>query len=106
MASANLADRYISDRFLPDKAIDLVDEAGSRLRIKRMKTLPDYKDIENELAKVVESKKQQGQGDFEEWAACATPRRSCWPARSPRSRRSRTRASTCSTRSTRRPSPR
>ena len=38
VASANLADRYISDRFLPDKAIDLIDEAGSRLRIKRMQT--------------------------------------------------------------------
>ncbi len=67
VASANLADRYISDRFLPDKAIDLVDEAGSRLRIKRMKTPPDYKDIENELAKVVESKKKAvEQQDFEE----------------------------------------
>ena len=36
VAAANLADRYISDRHLPDKAIDLIDEAGSRLRIKRM----------------------------------------------------------------------
>ena len=36
VAAANLADRYISDRFLPDKAIDLIDEAGSRLRIRRM----------------------------------------------------------------------
>src|SRR5665213_2202644 len=38
IAAANLADRYISDRFLPDKAIDLIDEAGSRLRIRRMDT--------------------------------------------------------------------
>ena len=38
VAAANLADRYISDRHLPDKAIDLIDEAGSRLRIKRMET--------------------------------------------------------------------
>ena len=38
VASANLADRYIADRHLPDKAIDLIDEAGSRLRIKRMET--------------------------------------------------------------------
>src|SRR5919109_1087294 len=36
VAAANLADRYISDRYLPDKAIDLIDEAGSRLRIRRM----------------------------------------------------------------------
>ena len=37
VAAANLADRYISDRFLPDKAIDLIDEAGSRLRIRRIR---------------------------------------------------------------------
>ncbi|HEX4903533.1 MAG TPA: Clp protease N-terminal domain-containing protein, partial [Acidimicrobiales bacterium] len=53
VAAANLADRYISDRHLPDKAIDLIDEAGSRLRIKRMQTPPDYKELENELAGVV-----------------------------------------------------
>jgi ATP-dependent Clp protease ATP-binding subunit ClpC len=41
VAAANLADRYIADRHLPDKAIDLIDEAGSRLRIKRMETPPD-----------------------------------------------------------------
>src|ERR687897_411974 len=67
VASANLADRYISDRFLPDKAIDLIDEAGSRLRIKRMETPGDYKDLENELATVVESKKKAVEAqDFEE----------------------------------------
>ncbi len=67
VASANLADRYISDRFLPDKAIDLIDEAGSRLRIKRMQTPSDYKDLENEMATVVESKKKAvEQQDFEE----------------------------------------
>jgi ATP-dependent Clp protease ATP-binding subunit ClpC len=67
VASANLADRYISDRFLPDKAIDLIDEAGSRLRIKRMQTPGDYKDLENELAQVVESKKKAVESqDFEE----------------------------------------
>jgi len=66
VASANLADRYISDRFLPDKAIDLIDEAGSRLRIKRMQTPGDYKDLENELAEVVEAKKKAvEQQDFE-----------------------------------------
>ena len=66
VASANLADRYISDRHLPDKAIDLIDEAGSRLRIKRMETPPDYKDIENQIADVVESKKKAVEDqDFE-----------------------------------------
>ena len=44
VAAANLADRYIADRHLPDKAIDLIDEAGSKLRIRRMSTPPDYKD--------------------------------------------------------------
>ncbi len=66
VAAANLADRYISDRFLPDKAIDLIDEAGSRLRIRRMKTPPDYREIENELAEVVSSKKEAVESqDFE-----------------------------------------
>src|SRR6266576_3425993 len=41
VAAASLADRYISDRFLPDKAIDLIDEAGARMRIKRMTAPPD-----------------------------------------------------------------
>ncbi len=66
VAAANLADRYISDRFLPDKAIDLIDEAGSRLRIRRMKTPPDYREIENELAEVISEKKQAVESqDFE-----------------------------------------
>ena len=66
VAAANLADRYIADRHLPDKAIDLIDEAGSRLRIKRMETPPDYKDIENKIAEVVEKKKQAVEDqDFE-----------------------------------------
>ena len=56
VAAANLADRYISDRYLPDKAIDLIDEAGSRLRIRRMTTPPEYNQIENEIAKIREEK--------------------------------------------------
>ena len=67
VAAANLADRYISDRFLPDKAIDLIDEAGSRLRIRRMQTPPDYQEIENELSDVVNSKQGAVESqDFEE----------------------------------------
>ena len=66
VAAANLADRYISDRHLPDKAIDLIDEAGSRLRIKRMETPPDYKEIEDKIAAVVEEKKAAVEAqDFE-----------------------------------------
>jgi ATP-dependent Clp protease ATP-binding subunit ClpC len=56
VAAANLADRYISDRHLPDKAIDLIDEAGSRLRIRRMQAPPDYRDLEDEIAKVRKEK--------------------------------------------------
>ena len=67
VAAANLADRYISDRHLPDKAIDLIDEAGSRLRIKRMETPPDYKELENEIAQVQRSKKEAVEAqNFEE----------------------------------------
>ncbi len=56
VTAANLADRYIADRYLPDKAIDLIDEAGSRLRIRRMSTPPDYKVIEEEIAKARKDK--------------------------------------------------
>src|SRR5437763_241266 len=52
VAAANLADRYISDRHLPDKAIDLIDEAGSRMRIKRISAPSDYREFEEEIAKV------------------------------------------------------
>ena len=52
VAAANLADRYISDRHLPDKAIDLIDEAGSRLRIRRMQAPPDYRELEDKIASV------------------------------------------------------
>jgi ATP-dependent Clp protease ATP-binding subunit ClpC len=48
-AAAELADRYISDRFLPDKAIDLIDEAASRLRIRSMSQPPVYRDLEDEI---------------------------------------------------------
>ncbi len=48
-AAAELADRYISDRFLPDKAIDLIDEAASRARIKSMTAPPVYRELEEEI---------------------------------------------------------
>jgi ATP-dependent Clp protease ATP-binding subunit ClpC len=67
VAAANLADRYISDRHLPDKAIDLIDEAGSRMRIKRMDTPDDMREIETDLAEVVQRKKAAVESqDFEE----------------------------------------
>ena len=52
VAAAQLADRYISDRFLPDKAIDLIDEAGSRMRIRRMIAPPDLREYDEKIAKV------------------------------------------------------
>ena len=56
VAAANLADRYISDRHLPDKAIDLIDEAGARLRIRRMQAPPDYREIEDAISAVRKEK--------------------------------------------------
>ena len=55
-AAANLADRYISDRFLPDKAIDLIDEAGSRLRIKRMTAPPELRAFDEKIAEARKAK--------------------------------------------------
>src|SRR5947199_1876483 len=55
-AAAELASRYISDRFLPDKAIDLIDEAASRMRIKSMTAPPVYRDLEEEIEKVLAEK--------------------------------------------------
>ena len=56
VAAANLADRYISDRQLPDKAIDLIDEAGSRLRIRRMSVPSDAKTLDDEIARLRKEK--------------------------------------------------
>ncbi|MBE9182513.1 ATP-dependent Clp protease ATP-binding subunit [Oculatella sp. LEGE 06141] len=55
-AAAKLADRYIADRFLPDKAIDLIDEAGSRVRISYTKRIAAAKDLNKELRQVLENK--------------------------------------------------
>ena len=51
-SAAELADRYISDRFLPDKAIDLIDEAASRMRIRTMTAPPSYRELEEEISSV------------------------------------------------------
>ena len=69
VAAGNLADRYISDRFLPDKAIDLIDEAGSRLRIRRLTAPPDLQDLEDEAATVRQQKESAiDDQDFEKAA--------------------------------------
>ncbi|TML40898.1 MAG: ATP-dependent Clp protease ATP-binding subunit [Actinobacteria bacterium] len=57
-ASATLADRYIQDRHLPDKAIDLIDEAASRMRIKTMSAPPRYRELEDEIEKVRKDKEE------------------------------------------------
>ena len=54
--AVNLAARYISDRFLPDKAVDLIDEAGARLRIKRMTAPPEIKVLEEKAGKLKRAK--------------------------------------------------
>ncbi len=57
-AAANLGDRYISDRFLPDKAIDLIDEAGSRVRLLNSKLPPAAKEVDKELRKIQKQKEE------------------------------------------------
>jgi ATP-dependent Clp protease ATP-binding subunit ClpC len=56
VAAARLANRYITDRFLPDKAIDLIDEAASRLRIRAMTAPPDFRELEEKLQQVRQEK--------------------------------------------------
>ena len=69
-AAANMADRYVSDRFLPDKAIDLIDEAGSRLRIKRMTAPPELRAFDEKIAEARKAKESAIDGqDFEGAAA-------------------------------------
>ena len=69
-AAANMADRYISDRFLPDKAIDLIDEAGSRLRIKRMTAPAELREYDEKIAEARKAKESAIDGqDFEGAAA-------------------------------------
>jgi ATP-dependent Clp protease ATP-binding subunit ClpC len=66
VSAATLADRYISDRFLPDKAIDLIDEAGSRLRIRRMTAPADLREFDDKIADVRSRKEAAIDGqDFE-----------------------------------------
>src|SRR6201747_1693994 len=70
VAAATLADRYISDRFLPDKAIDLIDEAGSRMRIRRMTAPPDLREFDEKIANVRREKESAIDAqDFEEAAS-------------------------------------
>jgi ATP-dependent Clp protease ATP-binding subunit ClpC len=70
VAAAQMADRYISDRFLPDKAIDLIDEAGARLRIRRMTSPPELRDLDDKIADVRRDKEGAiDEQDFEKAAS-------------------------------------
>jgi ATP-dependent Clp protease ATP-binding subunit ClpC len=69
VSAANLADRYVNDRYLPDKAIDLIDEAGARLRIRRMTAPPDLREFDERIATVRLEKESAIDGqDFEKAA--------------------------------------
>jgi ATP-dependent Clp protease ATP-binding subunit ClpC len=70
VSAATLADRYVSDRHLPDKAIDLIDEAGSRLRIRRMTVPPEIREFDEKIAAARKEKESAIDGqDFEKAAS-------------------------------------
>jgi ATP-dependent Clp protease ATP-binding subunit ClpC len=72
VAAATMGDRYISDRFLPDKAIDLIDEAGARLRIRRMAAPPELKEFEDQISDV--RMRKEGAIDAQDFEAAAALR--------------------------------
>ena len=70
VAAANLADRYVSDRFLPDKAIDLIDEAGARLRLSILSNPKELRDLDDKIALVRAAKETAIEDqDFEKAAS-------------------------------------
>ena len=70
VSAANLADRYVQDRFLPDKAIDLIDEAGARLRLSILSSPPELREFDEKIADVREKKEQASEEqDFEKAAS-------------------------------------
>src|SRR6266404_6249332 len=87
VAAAQLADRYISDRFLPDKAIDLIDEAGSRMRIRRMTAPPDLREFDEKIAGVRREKESAIDAqDFEKAASLRDREKQLLAAKSQRER--------------------
>jgi hypothetical protein len=72
VAAAQLADRYISDRFLPDKAIDLIDEAGSRMRVRRTTAPPDLREFDEKIADV--RREKESAIDSQDWEKAAALR--------------------------------
>jgi len=70
LSAVELSDRYISGRCLPDKAIDVIDEAGARIRLKAMTRPPDLKDIDEQIEKLNQEKESAvAEQDFEKAAA-------------------------------------
>ena len=92
-AAVQLSDRYIQDRFLPDKAIDVMDEAGARMRIRNM-TLPDeLREIDDKLRKLRTDRIRPFLPRTSSWPlACATMKRSLWKSARPPRRNGRKRA--------------
>ncbi|MGO1543374.1 MAG: ATP-dependent Clp protease ATP-binding subunit [Gulosibacter sp.] len=70
VAAVNLSDRYVSDRHLPDKAIDLIDEAGARLRLSVLSSPPELRELDEKIAKVRSDKEEAiDSQDFEKAAS-------------------------------------
>ena len=67
-----LSERYVCDRYLPDKAIDLIDEAGSRVRLRNTKQPDKIKELENKLASLEEEKNAAMTAATARLHACAT----------------------------------
>jgi ATP-dependent Clp protease ATP-binding subunit ClpC len=85
VAAATLADRYVNDRFLPDKAIDLIDEAGARLRIRRMTAPPDLREFDEKIAQTRREKESAIDAqDFEKAAALRDTEKKLLAAKSER----------------------
>ena len=68
-AAVTLSDRYVQDRFLPDKAIDVIDEAGARTRVHKMSLPPELAQVDEQLVKIAEDKEKAADAqEFEEAA--------------------------------------
>ncbi len=95
-AAARLSDRYINDRFLPDKAVDLIDEAGARMRIKRMTAPEGLRKIDDQIQEVRKEKEAAIDAqDFEKASSCG--KRSAPSTRSARNAKSSGRTASCRT---------
>jgi ATP-dependent Clp protease ATP-binding subunit ClpC len=88
VAAANLADRYVNDRYLPDKAIDLIDEAGARLRIRRMTAPPELRELDEQIAAARRDKESAiDEQDFEKAAGLRDTEKHLVEARAEREKR-------------------